>query len=771
MAASITFSGIYTGIDFQAIVDTLISVEQRRIDLVTAKQAEETAKLTTIQSLSGLLLSLRTSASTLSKQSSFQTRSASTSHESILSASVTGNAAPGTHYITVNQLAQAHQVASQGFANTDTTSIGVGTVSIRVGSGATTTISIDAANNTLAGLRDAINNSDAGVMATIINDGSASNPYRLLLTSKLTGGANTIDATFDLTGGTAPDFANKNIDTVEVEPTNSSSYTGTATSLGTYTGNANQTFLVEIMSAGATGVATFRYSTDGGLTFNDNGGAGFLTSTGGTALEDGVSIAFSDSGTLSVGDRFSIDTFVPTIQVAQDASITLGMSSGGGAPISIKSATNTVANVIPGVTLNLLEAAPSTTVRITVDNDRDAVRTAVEGFVESYNQVIDFLNEQLRYDTVTEQAGLLIGDSLLVSVQNDLRRLATGIIPGLPSTMNRLAAIGVTSVPETGSLVLDSAKLEEALSSNLAGVANLFSTSSTTTNPDITYVASTQKTIITDSGFTVDVTRAATNGTLEGGILGGFPVTLTSSNNQLRLKVDGKESSILTLAARTYSTGDDLAAEIQAQLNADSALAGKHVSVGFTGGRLVFTSSSYGSSSSVQLGTNPENSAFEILGLTSAVATAGLDVAGTINGEAATGKGQILTGKVGNATTDGLSLLITVTPSEVNLTEPEGIVTVIEGIGTRLSEQLAFLTDPIDGRVTTRSNTLTRKIDDLEADIDRMGKRLEEKRITLTEQYARLEAALASLTSEGEILVQQLANLPRIDTLTRRDND
>ena len=68
-------------------------------------------------------------------------------------------------------------------------------------------------------------------------------------------------------------------------------------------GTSNRSFIVEIMSGGAVGAATFRYSTDGGVTFDDNGGAGYLTATGGTLLEDGVSIAFSDSGTLTAEDR------------------------------------------------------------------------------------------------------------------------------------------------------------------------------------------------------------------------------------------------------------------------------------------------------------------------------------------------------------------------------------------------------------------------------------------------------------------------------------
>jgi flagellar hook-associated protein 2 len=764
MGERITFTGLSSGIDFQAIVDATILAEQRRINLVLVTRAEETAKLAAVQSFNGLLLGLLTSVSSLSRQNDFLSQSATSSHESLVSAQVAGNAALGTHALTINALAQAHQLASQGFADTDLTGVGLGDITIRVGSGATTTIEVDAGNNTLEGLRDAINNSDAEVTATIINDGSASNPYRLLLSAEQTGAANTINIGLNLAGGTPPDFFSNNIDSVEVNPGNNPLYTGIASSLGAYTGNSNLSFIVEIMSGGISGAATFRYSTDGGTTFNDNGGAGFLTSDLGTLMEDGVSIAFSDSGTFSAGDRFSIDVFVPTTQVAQDASITLGSAEGGGAPITISSASNTLTQLIPGVTLNLLGADPATTVRITVANDTEAVTAAVEGFVAAYNGVIDFMNDQLRYDPLLETGGILLGDSMLITVQNDIRRIATDVVAGLPADLNRLSTVGITSVPETGRLILDSGALREALESDPQGVVNLFTISFSTTDPDIVFLNSTSKTVVTADGFTIDITQAATKGTLEGSMIGAFPLTLTGSNNELSFVIDGVESSILTLPERTYTTGDELALEIQAQLNADPKLAGRDVRVEFTGGRLRFTSSSYGSFSEVTLGAAPGNSAFAALGLSGAVSMSGKDVAGTINGESATGRGQILTGEAGNATSDGLALLVTLTTEEINDTEPEGVISLTEGIAARMRDRLEALTDPIDGRLVNRADTLTRKIEDLDADVERMKGLLEAKRLSLLNEYARLEASLAVLSSQGDFLLQQLAALPLMNS-------
>jgi len=88
-----------------------------------------------------------------------------------------------------------------------------------------------------------------------------------------------------------------------------------------------------------------------------------------------------------------------------------------------------------------------------------------------------------------------------------------------------------------------------------------------------------------------------------------------------------------------------------------------------------------------------------------------------------------------------------------------------------VSDLLDALTDPVDGRIKNRANTLTRQIDEFDDDIERMEQALEDKRLSLIDDFARLEASLSLLNSQGDFLIQQLSNLPRIDTLTRRNND
>jgi flagellar hook-associated protein 2 len=282
---------------------------------------------------------------------------------------------------------------------------------------------------------------------------------------------------------------------------------------------------------------------------------------------------------------------------------------------------------------------------------------------------------------------------------------------------------------------------------------------------------STRNTGAPASGFTVDITSAATHGTLQGAPIGGFPLTLTGSNNELTLIIDGAESSVLSLPAKTYANGDELAREIQAQIAADPALVGRGVSVEFTGGVLTLTSSTYGSSSSVKLGAATADSAFAALGLASAASTEGEDVAGTINGESATGIGQILTGDTGNATSDGLALLVELTPGEVDSQASEAVVSIINGIAARVGDRLDALTATTDGRLANRTNTLNRQIEAYDAEVKRMEGLMESRRKTLLGDFARLEASLAVMNSQGDALMQQLSSLPRIDTFTRKSSN
>ena len=131
--------------------------------------------------------------------------SMTSSDEETVSATASSATPGGSYSITVGSLAQAQTMTSSSFADTTATSLGTGTITIASGSRDPVTLTINSTNSTLSGVRDAINNSGAGVSATIINDGSSS-PYRLMITADDTGTANSFTVTSSLSGGQVPVF-------------------------------------------------------------------------------------------------------------------------------------------------------------------------------------------------------------------------------------------------------------------------------------------------------------------------------------------------------------------------------------------------------------------------------------------------------------------------------------------------------------------------------------------------------------------------------------
>ncbi|MCP4634279.1 MAG: flagellar filament capping protein FliD, partial [candidate division Zixibacteria bacterium] len=466
-----SISGIASNLDTQAIVEAMLAYENNNGILIQARQQEITNKMSAWNSISAYLLSFKAKASILSRESAWHSKSLSNSDDSIFTATANTNATPGVYNISVNSLAAQQQLASQGFSSS-TAAIGTGTIVIQVGENAAETITIDSTNNTLEGLRDAINDADAGVSASIINDGSSNNAYRLILTSEGTGLENSIDLTIDLADGTAPDFTNTSFDTPE---TLSWDTNATAEpSLGdtaSYTGTQNKIYTFTLQGSGEMTVG----SGDIYIDWSDGTNSGTITvSSADTEValsgdgSDGLKLKFS-AGELYGGDTFQVQSFSPVLQEAGDAQIEVGNSSGGGSPILITSSSNTITNVIEGVTLNLLQVSDSGPNTLTVELDKNGIANTVQGLVQEYNTMVDYLGEMMDYNPDTETAGILIGDIGLMSLQNRVHRLMANPVAGLDSDLSRLLNIGVTTGVD-GQLKFDRNVLFEKLDEDLEGV-------------------------------------------------------------------------------------------------------------------------------------------------------------------------------------------------------------------------------------------------------------------------------------------------------------
>lgn len=199
-----------SAIDVNSIVSSLMSVEKQPLSLITNQKTAYEAKLTAYGTLKSALSTFQTSVTALSSASKFNAQSATSATPSIYTATANGSATIGNYAITVDQLAKSQKIALDGVANT-TDVIGTGTLTIAFGSykpevvspatpasftanpdKASFNVVINSSNNTLAGVRDAINAANGGVTATIVNDGTAN---RLVITSKDTGEVNSLKIT------------------------------------------------------------------------------------------------------------------------------------------------------------------------------------------------------------------------------------------------------------------------------------------------------------------------------------------------------------------------------------------------------------------------------------------------------------------------------------------------------------------------------------------------------------------------------------------------
>src|SRR5690554_2171945 len=207
--ATISSLGIGSGLLTSELLESLLEAErapaERRLDY---QQEVAQARLSAWGEVNSALSSFHSAARSLNSSSVFNTSQAISSNDSALTATAGSTAGQGQYSVHIQQLAQQHTLASQSFSSVNDV-VGTGTLSFRFGTttlGETgdyqafapnaaltsSSITIGSHNNTLAGIRDAINSADLGVQATIVDDG---NGYRLLFSSAESGAAASLEVT------------------------------------------------------------------------------------------------------------------------------------------------------------------------------------------------------------------------------------------------------------------------------------------------------------------------------------------------------------------------------------------------------------------------------------------------------------------------------------------------------------------------------------------------------------------------------------------------
>ena len=514
---------------------------------------------------------------------------------------------------------------------------------------------IDNTNNTLEGIRDAINKANGGVSASIINDGSAS-PNRLVLTSSKTGEKSAVKITLDGDGGNPPDAA--------------------LSSLLAY----------------------------------DPAGAQQLQQT----------------------------------SAAQD---TKAVVNG----IAVSSATNTVSEAIQGISLNLMKTGSSS---LNVSKDTGSIRKNLESFVKAYNDLDKALKDMMSYDPETKKAGALQGDFTAQTVQSQLRKMMVAPISGLAGNLTNLGQVGI-SFDKTGQLSLDSAKLQKAIDGNFADIAGLFSSLGTASDSQISFVSSTNAT--KPGSYNVSVTQLATQGALTSQAALAPTTTIAANTSWSVVLNDTQPSNSKNIASVTIPAGDytpeQLAKTLQSQINGLSAFSSAGSSVAATidgSGKLVLSSSKYGSESNISLTSSSGTAVADIFG--AAASVAGVDLQGTIGGKAVVGSGQTLSGAPGS---DAEGLKIEIAGGSVG---ERGTVSFSQGYAYQLNN-LASSFLGSKGLIGSRTDGLNKNIKDIAKQRDAFNTKLDGIEARYRAQFTRLDTMLASMQTTQQYLTQQLASI------------
>jgi flagellar hook-associated protein 2 len=204
LASPITFGGLASGLDTKAIIAALVGVEGQKVTLLQNQQSGFKDKVSAFDSLLGKLNALQTALGKIADPSQFLAFAAhvSSGGDSFFTATPQGTARAGTYQVAVSAIAQSTFLRSGGAADANA-SLGLsGNLVLHVGT-TDTTIAVDGTNDSLFGVRDAINKSGAAVDATVVFDGTQ---YHLELRGRDTGLANAVSVTSEPTaapGGTA----------------------------------------------------------------------------------------------------------------------------------------------------------------------------------------------------------------------------------------------------------------------------------------------------------------------------------------------------------------------------------------------------------------------------------------------------------------------------------------------------------------------------------------------------------------------------------------
>lgn len=656
--------GTGSGIDSNKLADQLTEASKMvQAQRLTSKKTLLETQISDYGLLRSSLSKLETAAAALGSADTFNAKALSLPDTKLLSITkLDAKATAGSYQLKVEQIAQAQSLSSGTYASVNSP-VGKGTLTIRLGdwnAGLTDftvdstktggTITIDDTNNSLTGLRDAINKENLGVTASIVSDGGS---FKLLMTAK-TGAKNEIEITAAEDGG-SPGLANFN--------------------------------------------------------FNE-------TTRNLTQQQQGLDAQVRINGLL------------------------------------VNRESNHITDVVEGMEFDLFASSPTETINVIISEDKSIAEQTIRDFVTAYNTFRTEVESLVGFDTEEKEYGSLHRDPLAKNLMQSLRNTLTGSVPGITGIFSTLSELGIRTELDGSLKIIEvegNTGFRAAIDNNFERVRDLFvpKTSSSASDIDVTKFSARSQ----PGTYEVVITQQPSKGQLTAAnIVSAFPIDTTGKDYSFTVKLNGVASASISLpTGKSYANGAELAADLQSLINLDSNIkaAKATVAVSFDGSKLSFLSDSYGASSNVEFSVVGADMAD--LGISVSAGTAGTDVAGTIDGVAAFGVGNILLPALGSKA-EGLSLSIQPGATSGSITFTRGFA------GTLSSLVNEFL--KTSGLIKEREDTINKDIERVEDDEQALNRRSEAYRARLMAQFQAMESIVRSLNSTGDFLDGIVDRLP-----------
>jgi flagellar hook-associated protein 2 len=456
------------------------------------------------------------------------------------------------------------------------------------------------------------------------------------------------------------------------------------------------------------------------------------TGSAAAATVDTQAFATSGLGTLT------------TTTAAQDAIVSLGGVGG----YQVTSDSNTVTGLLPGLSVQLTQAS-ATPVTITVSPDGSSVAGDVQTLVTAANQVLSTISTDTAYNVQTGVAGPLNGNTSLTSLAQQVLAMVGNAVgtsgSGSDGTAGESAGVAITS---QGTITFNQTAFEAAYAKDPSAVQALFTEGGTFTPASPTY--SGLATVAGGSDDTVPGTYAVTvsqsaEQAVDTGSATWAAPTSTLTNAESYTITSGSASA--TYSATAGETISDVIDGI------DSALAGAGINVsaalvGTAGAYQVqLESAAYGSGATFGVTA----SGADQLGLTTAgTSFTGTDVAGTIDGQTASGSGQDLSLSGSNDPADGL--VVQVTATGITTSTPIGTISYAPGIAQGLAHIALESSLGPNGLIPLAITGQQATLAQVTSAISMQKQLVATQQASLTAEFQNLETTMAQLKSESSFL-------------------